>query len=91
MRKFVDDLVAHGMAYPNPTFRWACTALPVLKPGAQFRFKVKLQPVNVFTVRHQIPIPDLKQELSDLTGVVYFTNFDVSHGYYQLHLALLSH
>ena len=90
MRDFVNDLVANGMAYPNPTSIWACAPLLVPKPGARSRFTVVLQPVNVFTVRHHFPMPNLEHELSGLAGAVYFANFYMSHGYWQLLLALLS-
>ena len=55
MRDFVNDLVSNGLAYPNPTFKWACTPLLVPNPGARYRFTVDLQSVNVFTVRNQYP------------------------------------
>jgi len=90
MRKFVDDLVANGMAYPNPTSRWACAPLLVPKPGALFRFTVDLKPVNVFTIKHQYPMPNLEHELSELKDAVFFANFDMSHGYWQLLLSLIS-
>ena len=89
MRKLVDDLVARGMAYANPMSRWTCVPLLVPKPGAQFRFTADLQPVNIFTVRHQLPMLNPDQELSGLFGPVYFANLDISHGYWQLQLALL--
>ena len=90
MRELVNDLVAHGMAYANPTSKWACAPLLMPKPGARFRFTVDLQPVNIFTVRHNFPMPNLEHELSGLKDAMYFANFDMSHGYRQLLLALLS-
>ena len=90
MRDFASDLVSNGLAYPNPTSKWACAPLLVPKPGARFRFTVDLQAVNVSTVRHQYPMPNLEQELSGLAGAVYFANFEMSHGYWQFPLALLS-
>ena len=82
MRDFVNDLLPNGLAYPNPKSKWACAPLLVSKPGARFRFTVDLQPVNVFMVRHQYPMPNLEQDLSGLAGAVYFSNFDMSHGYW---------
>ena len=35
-------------------------------------------------------MPNLEQDLSSLAGAVYFANFDMSHGYWQLLLAQLS-
>lgn len=84
------DLLADGMAYRTPTSRWACTLQLVPKPRARFRFTVDLQPVNVFTIRHQFSRSTLEHELSGLSGAVYFSIFDTSHGYWQLLLALLS-
>ena len=87
---FVKDLVAHGMAYANPTSKWACAPLLVPKPGALYRFTVDLQPVNIFTVRHHFPMPVLEHMFLRLSGSRYFANFDMSHGYWQLLLDLLS-
>ena len=81
MRKLVDELVNHGMAYANLTSRWACAPLLVPTHGAQFRFTVDLHPVNIFKVRHQLPIPNHEEELSRLSDAVYFASFDMSHGY----------
>lgn len=59
------------------------------KPGARFLFTVDLQAVNVFTVRHHFSIQNLEHELCSLAGAVYFANFDMSNGYWQLLLARL--
>jgi len=84
---FVEKLVRSGMAYPNPTSRWACAPLLVAKTGpVPFRFTVDLRPVNSFTVKHQFPIPNLEHELTKLTGSRYFATFDLSHGYWQFAL-----
>ena len=66
MRYFFNDLVANGMAYPNPTSKRACASLIFLKPGAQLRFTVDLQPLKIFTVRHSFPIQILWIEISGL-------------------------
>lgn len=84
MHDFVNDLVAHGMAHPNPTSKWACAPLLVPKPGALFRVTVDLKPVNVFMIRHHYPMPNLEHELVGLKDAAFFANFDMSHGYRQL-------
>lgn len=86
---FVKSLVSHGMAYPNPTSKWACAPLLVPKPGAEFRFTTDLRPVNKHTINHQYPMPNLEHELTNLgkEKPQCFANFDMSHSYWQLMLA----
>jgi len=87
LTNFVADLVRNGMAYANPTSRWACAPLLVHKQGtARFRFTVDLRPINKYTVRHHFPMPNLEQELSKLAGSRFFATFDLSNGYWQLPL-----
>lgn len=59
------------MAYPNPTSKYSCTPLLVYKPGSLFRFTVDLLPLNKFTVRHQFPMPNLKHEITNLSGAIF--------------------
>lgn len=62
LSNFVDKLVDHGMAYPNPTAAWASAPLLVPKPDpARYRFTVELRLVNKYTVRHHYPMPNLEQ------------------------------
>lgn len=87
LAKFVKDLVHHGLAYPNPTSKWACAPLLVPKPGALYRFTCDLRPVNIFTIGHQFPMPNLEHELTKLGKARFYANFDFSHSYWQLMLA----
>lgn len=58
---FVSKLLECGMVYSNPTSKWACAPLIVLKFGpSQFRFTVDLRPVNKFTLPHQYPMPNIE-------------------------------
>ena len=67
LKELVDKLVRTGMAYPNPTSRWACAPLLVPKQGpTRFRFTVDLRPINTYTVKHQFPMPNLENELTKL-------------------------
>lgn len=84
---FVDKLVRHGLAYANPTFKWACAPLLVPKPGAWYRFTFDLRPVCKYILRYQYPMPILEHELTKLTGSKYFASFDFSHGYWKLCLS----
>ena len=87
LRDFVNRLVANGMAYPNPSAIWASAPLLVPKPGpARFRFTVDLRPVNKFTVQNQYPMPNIECELTRLAHARYFSQFDLSHGYWQFGL-----
>lgn len=90
MEEFVNDLVVHEMAYPNPTSKCACAPLLVPGPGARFHFTMQLRTVNIFTVRHQFSILNLEHKLSSVKDAIFFAKFDVSHGFWQLLLSLLS-
>lgn len=81
LRDFVSDLVRNGMAYPNPSSKWAAAPLLVPKPDAKFRFTVDLRPVKKITIRHQYPIPNIEQELTTLGNSTVYARFDLSHGY----------
>lgn len=87
MRMFVNDLVHHGLAYPNPRSKWACAPRLVLTPRALFRFCMDIRPFNVFTIKHHFPMPNLEIKLTSLRHAKCFANFDMSHGYWQLLLA----
>ena len=89
MGVFIKSLVSHGMAYPNPTSKWACAPLLVPKPGSQYRFTSDVRPVNKYTVKHLYPMPNLEHELTNLgeKKPVCFANFDMSHSFWQLMLA----
>lgn len=57
------------------------------KPGpAKFLLTVDLRPVNRFTVKHQLLMLNIEQELTKRARANYFAKFDLSHGYWQLPL-----
>lgn len=65
LSSMVEDLVANGLAYSNPSSPWALAPLLVPKPSpAKFRFTVDLRPGNQFTVKHQFPMLNFEQELT---------------------------
>lgn len=75
------------MAYANPTATWVSTPLLVPKPGpALFRFTVDIRPINAFTERHQFPMPNIENELTNLGDAKCFALFDLSHSYWQFML-----
>lgn len=79
---FVKTLVKHGMAYSNPTSKWACAPLLVPDPGVEYRFTSDLRSVNVFTVKHKFPMPNIEHELDSLKTSMVFANVDMSHSYW---------
>lgn len=89
MREFVNTLVIKGPSYPKPTFKWARTPLLVPEPNARFRFTVDLRLVKSYTAWHHFPMPSLDHKLSGLKDAILLAKFDMSHGYWQLLLALL--
>lgn len=64
----------------------------MLKPGpAKFRTTDSLRSGSFFNIKHQIPMPNIEQDLKKITGSVFFGTFDLSHCYWQLLLHQLSH
>lgn len=43
-----------------------------------------LKPVNTFTVKLQLPMANIENELESLKRLKVFANFDISHSYWQL-------
>jgi hypothetical protein len=62
---------------------------PCPKAGAsKFRFTVDLRPVNKHNLPNSWPMPHVESEVSRLHCSNYFDTFDLSHGYWQLPLAV---
>lgn len=88
LENFVSELCLNGMAYPNPKSAWAAAPLLVHKSGvAKWIFTVDLREVNKYTANHAYPTPSLEDELHMLNGSSVYANFDLSHAYWQIHLA----
>ena len=88
LKSFVDKLESNEHFYSNPTSRWASCPLIVPKPGpSKFRFTVDLRAVNNYTEKFAYPMPMLEHELHKLASASCYTNFDLSHGYWQLPLS----
>ena len=90
LKDFVEKLVAHGLVYANPTSKWACAPLLVPKEGGPFRFTTDIRPVNLYTIKHHYPMPNLENEFTKLQGSTVYANFDMANGYWQLLLDDLS-
>lgn len=76
------------MVYLHPTATRASAPLIVPKPVPdRFRLTFDLRLVNKFTMVHQYPMPNLEHELSKASKSLYFDNFDLFNGYWQLPLA----
>lgn len=77
-------LVTAAIDYFNPNATWAYEPPLVPKEDpAMFRFTVDLRPANLFTLKHQFPMPYLEQELEKLTYSPFFSIFDLLYGYSQ--------
>lgn len=60
--RLVADLVSCGLVYSRSAWSWACAPLLVPKDGSsRFRFTVNLRPVNNFTKKHRVLIPNIAQ------------------------------
>lgn len=49
-----------------------------------------MRPLNVFTIKHQLPMPNIEHELVELCKSTVYAGFDMSHSYWKLMLALNS-
>lgn len=86
-KQHVADLETCGMVLHNPNFIWTRVPLLLPKPGpVRFCFTVDLRPVNKFTLVHQYPMPNLELELTKTSKSLFYSIFDLSHGYWQFQL-----
>ena len=87
LRNKIDELLSLGLIYENNTSQWASAPLIVPKAGPEkFCFTVDLRPVNLQTVPHLWPMPNLEQVTSELANDVCYASLDLCHGYWQLPL-----
>lgn len=85
LRDKTNQLLRLGLAYRNPSSRWASAPLIIPKPKAseQWRFTVDLRAVNALTEKYAWPMPNLESTLSKLQGSKYYFLIDLCNGYWQ--------
>lgn len=87
LSKMVRRLVNSNMDHANPTYSWESAPLLVPKHDpSQFRFTMDLRPVHRFTVKHQLPMHTLEQELTSTESSRFYAYVYFSHYYLQLPL-----
>lgn len=87
MTNLTNELMQYNLIYPNPSSKWACAPLLVPKSGpAEWRFTVDLRPINQYTIRHQLIMPNVEEELTKTAGSTVYASVDFTHSYWQLPL-----
>jgi hypothetical protein len=87
LRSKVDELLRLGLVKANNSSEWACAPLIVPKDGPEgFRFTVDLRPVNMQTIPHTWPMPNLETATAALAGDRCYASIDLCHGYWQMPL-----
>lgn len=87
LRNLVAKLLEAGFVYPNPTSKWSCAPHLVSNPEpAECSFTVNLRPVNRCTYSFHLPMPLTEAELDKASGAKRFSEFDMTHGSWQLRL-----
>lgn len=87
LRKLVRKLIDANLIYSNPTSRWACAPHLVPKQGPdEWRFTTDLRPINCQTYPQAFPLPIIEMEVDKASGACHFSEFDMTHGYWQLML-----
>ena len=85
-----DKLVEKGLLYKVETAKWLSAPHLVDKPlpGGEmtYRFTVDLRSINLATVPERQNLPTVEEELAKFAGAKYFTNFDLSHCFWQFPL-----
>lgn len=88
---FLSWLIGSKMAYFNQFAALSCAPHHVKKPGpTKYAFKVYLLSIYRFTVKHQLLMPNLEEELTKTAYSKYGAVFDPSHGDLQLTLPKVS-
>ncbi|POM60741.1 hypothetical protein PHPALM_30355 [Phytophthora palmivora] len=91
LRDFVQELERNGLVRRNNTGRWACPALPVVKPHSEdFRCTIDYRPVNRVIIALAGATPNMLSVIQSVKGAYGFGLFDLFKGFWQLPLDVAS-
>ncbi|POM78483.1 Hypothetical protein PHPALM_3984 [Phytophthora palmivora] len=88
IREYVKSLVADGLVEKSNAARWACTVVPVRKPGSRDNIclTIDYRLVNRQTIPIAGVMPSAAVVMEVLLGQKVFARFDLTQGFWQLPL-----
>ena len=85
LRKTLNELLDKGFIYTNNSLIGAPVLFVKKKKG--FRFCVDYRGLNNITRKDQYPLPLIKETLSGISKVRYFTKLDITTVFYKIRIA----
>ena len=86
MKKLVEDLVSTGLVEPTHS-DWAAPSILVPKKDGSFRLVVDYRGLNKQIDKTCWPLPRINDVIDSLEGNLYFSNIDLTSGYFQMALS----
>lgn len=86
VRKTVDELLQLDIIQESKS-NYASPILMVRKKTGEQRLCVDFRALNNKTVKDRFPLPLIDDQVSNLSGNIFFTTLDLASGYYQIPMA----
>lgn len=86
VREIVDELIQNDIVQESQS-NYASPVLLVKKKTGESRLCIDFRALNKKTVKDKYPLPLIEDQLSNLSGNVFFTILDLASGYYQIPMA----
>lgn len=86
VRNIVEELLQNDIVQESQS-NYASPVLLVKKKNGEARLCVDFRGLNSKTVKDKYPLPVIEDQISNLSGNVFFTTLDLASGYYQVPMA----
>lgn len=85
VNKQIDDLLEAGIIVPS-TAEYASPMLVVKKPNGEGRLCVDYRKLNAITKKRPYPMPNVEEQLAQMSGNRFYSVLDFNQGFYQIPL-----
>ena len=85
MKKIVEDLENSGLVEPTHSY-WAAPSILVKKKDGNYRLVVDYRGLNKQIEKTSWPLPRINDVIDSLDGNCFFSNIDLTSGYFQMAL-----
>lgn len=82
----VQDLIEAGIVRESVS-EYASPVVLVKKKGGDYRLCVDYRALNARTVKDRFPLPHIEDQVTRLSGKLFYTTLDLAQGYYQVPMA----